>query len=117
MLSSQSADFAASQHDGSGQYPVDRLLAPTTSNTGAKRATSSPAARTSSPRAHATCSDRRGATRSFLSPGTTNVMVRQSSSHSSWCRIQSASSSLLRIVTPELLSATESKMESGPTYL
>ncbi len=72
---SRAAARAGQEGSGSGQYPVDWLLTSLTSQPPSSRAANaiSPAARTGPPPAHATCSLRRGASRSVPAGSTTYV--------------------------------------------
>lgn len=100
----------------SGQYPVDWLLTSLTAHPSASRTKPiSPAPRTMSPPAQATCSLRRGASRSTPSAPTTKVNGSVSSA-ADRPAIQSLNSAAELIRHPPLPGRTAAFSSTGPTY-
>lgn len=113
----QSRAWATAGHElVSGQYPVEWLLtSPTTHRPAWRLNPTSPALRTDPPPAQATCSLRRGASRSMPSMSTTKVNGSTSSA-ADRSEIQLLKSAAEPIRQPPLPGRTAAFRSAGPTY-
>lgn len=113
---SSRARATTDQEVTSGQYPVDWLLTSLTAHRSASRVKLiSPALRTMSPPAQATCSLRRGASRSTPSVPTTKVNGSANSA-ADRSAIQPPKSAAELIRHPPLPGRTAAFSSTGPTY-